>query len=53
MGSNLKNKAAATEVLDLEGIENWRQVISLELNVDNSTNNSFDMANSNLGLGRV
>ena len=53
MGSDLKNKAAATEVLDLKGIENWRQIISLELNVDNSTDDSLDMANSSLRLGRV
>jgi len=48
VGSDLKNKATATEVLDLEGIENWRQVISLKLNVDNSTDDSLDMADRNL-----
>jgi hypothetical protein len=53
VGGDLKNQAAATEVLDLEGIEDWMQVTSLELNIDNSTNDSLDMANSSLRLGRV
>ena len=48
MGSHLKNKATATEVFDFECIENRRQVIAFELNVDNGTNDSLDMANSNL-----
>jgi hypothetical protein len=53
VGSDFKNKATTREVLDLEGIENWREVIRLELDVDNGTNDSLDMANGNLRLGRV
>jgi hypothetical protein len=34
--------------LDFKGIENWRQVISLELNIDDSTNDRFDLADNSL-----
>jgi hypothetical protein len=48
VGSDFKDEAAATEVLDFKGIENWRQVISLELNIDDSTNDRFDLADNSL-----
>jgi hypothetical protein len=48
MGSDLENKATTLEILDLESIENWGKVVSLKLDVDNSTNDSLDMARSSL-----
>jgi len=53
MGSDLENKATAMEVYDLKCIENGGQVITLKLNVDNSTNDRLDMANRSLCLSSV
>ena len=53
MGGDLKNKATTAEAFDLECIENRRQVVTLELNVDNGTNDGLDMTDSSLCLSRV
>jgi hypothetical protein len=43
---DFKDEAAATVVLDFEGIKNWRQVIGFKLDIDDSTNNCLDMTNN-------
>ena len=53
VGSDLKDKATATKTFNLECIENWRQVVALELNVNNSTNDSLDVTDSGLCFSRV
>ena len=50
---NLEDEATAVEVLDLERVENGRQVVRLELDVDDGTNDRLDRTNDRLGLGRV
>jgi hypothetical protein len=34
--------------LNFKGIEDWGQVISFKLNIDDSTNNRLDMTNNGL-----
>lgn len=42
VGSNFKNETTAGEILNFQGIENGRKVLSLKLNVYNSTNDRLD-----------
>lgn len=51
--SNLEDEAATGEVLDLESVQNRRKVLTVELDIDDGTNDGFDGANGALGLGRV
>lgn len=44
VSSNLKNETTAMEILDLEGVENWGEVLRVELNVDNGTNDSLHLS---------
>jgi hypothetical protein len=53
VGSDLKDEATATEVLDFKGIKDRRQGISLKLDVDDSTDNRLDVTNNSLRLCRV
>ena len=53
MGSDLQNKTTTLEVNDLERVENGREVLSLELDIDDGTNDGLDRANVGLGLSRV
>jgi hypothetical protein len=41
VGSDLKNETTTMEILNLQGIKNGGKVVSLELDVDNCTNNGF------------
>ena len=50
---NLEDETATGEVLHLQGIENWGEVLSLKLNVDDGTNDSLDRADSVFGLSSV
>ena len=50
---DLEDETAAMEVLDLERVENGREVLRLELNIDDGTNDSLDLADGGLGLSRV
>ena len=50
---DLKDEATAVKVLDLERVQDGRKVVSLELDVDDGTNDSLDRTNDRLGLGRV
>jgi hypothetical protein len=40
--SNFENKTATVEILDLQGIENRREVLSLKLNIYDSTNDCLN-----------
>jgi hypothetical protein len=53
MGSNLENEAATVEVLNLERIENGREVLRVELDVDDGTNDRLDRASDLSSLSRV
>lgn len=53
MRGNLEDEAAALEVLDLEGVQDRREVLVLELDVDDGTNDSLDGAEVALGLSGV
>ena len=44
VGSNLKNETTARKILDLQGVENGREVLSLKLNIYNGTNDCLDRA---------
>lgn len=44
VSSDLEDETATVEVLDFESIENRRKVLSLELDVDDGTNNCFDVS---------
>jgi hypothetical protein len=50
---DLEHEAAAVEVLDLERVQDGRQVLRVELDVDDGTNDRLDRAGDALGLGRV
>lgn len=45
MRSDLEDKTTTTEVLNLQGVKNWRKVVGVELNVDDGTNDGFYRAN--------
>ena len=48
MGGNLENETAAREVLDLQGIENGRKVVSFKLDVNDGTNDGLHGADGEL-----
>jgi len=50
MGCDFKDETTAAEVHDLEGVEDWREVIGVKLNIDDGTNDGFYRANGSLGL---
>lgn len=52
VGGDLKDEATAMEVLDLKGVEDGREVVGVELNVDDGTNNGFHGSDV-LGLSRI
>ena len=39
--------------LDVEGVENGRQVVAVKVDIDDGTNDSLDLTNGALGLSRV
>ena len=41
------------ESLDFQGVENGREVLSVELNVDDSTNNGLDGSDGSSDFGSV
>lgn len=41
MGRDFENETTAMEILDLERVENRGEVVGIELDVDNCTNDSF------------
>ena len=53
MGRDLENEAAAGEVLDLEGVQDGREVVRVKLDVDDGTNDGLDGADIALGLSSV
>ncbi len=53
MRRDLEDKATTMEILHLQGVENGRQVISVKLNVDDSTDDGFHRPDGTLGLGSV
>jgi len=53
MGRDLKDEAASLEVLDLKGIKDRWEVVGLELDVDDGTNDSLDGSGRRLGLRSV
>jgi hypothetical protein len=53
MGGNLEHKAATLEVLNLESIEDGWEILSVELNINDRTNDGLDGANISLSFGRI
>lgn len=53
MGRDFQNEATTLEVLDLEGIEDGREVVGVELDIDDGTNDRFYMADGALCLSRI
>ena len=53
MGRDLENEAATREVLDLEGVQDGREVVRVKLDVDDGTNDGLDGADIALGLSCV
>lgn len=41
MGGDLKNETTTAEILDLEGVQDRREVVSVELDVDDGTNDGL------------
>ena len=44
VSSDLEDETTTVEVLDLKSIENGRKVLSLELDIDDGTNDCFDVS---------
>lgn len=53
MGRDLEDEPAAREILDLEGVQNGGQILRLELDIHDSTDDGFYSANDGLGLRRI
>ena len=53
MGRDLEDKTTTGEVLDLKSIEDRWEVVGIELNVHNGTNDGFHRANCAFCLGRI
>ena len=53
VSGDLEDETTAVEVLDLEGVENGGKVVSLELDIDDGTNDSLDLTDGSLCLCRV
>ena len=52
VGGNLENETTAMEVLDLKGVENGREAVVVELNINDGTNDSLHSSDV-LGLSRI
>lgn len=50
---NFKNETTAGEILDFQGIENGRKVLSLKLNVYNSTDDRLDRTYCTFSFGGI
>jgi hypothetical protein len=51
---DFENETTTVEVLDLEGVENGREVVGLELNIDDGTNDGlYGAIGSGLGFGSI
>ena len=53
MGSDLEDETTTVEVLDFESVEDRRQVLRLELNIHDGTNNRLDVTDSSGSLRSV
>ena len=53
VGGHLKDETATVEVLDLEGVQDGGQVLRVELDINDGTNDRLDGTNLGLGLRRV
>jgi len=53
MGCDFKDKTATAKIHDLEGVEDRREVVGVELDIDDGTNDGFYRANGSLGLCRI
>lgn len=53
MGGNLEHEATAMEILNLESVQNWREVFAVELDIDNGTDDSLDSTDVLRGLGSI
>jgi len=50
---NFEDETTTAEVLDLEGVKNRREVVRVELDIYDGTNDGFDVTNWKLRFGRV
>jgi len=53
VSSNFEDEATTVEVLDLESVEDGWQVLGLELNIHDGTDDRFDLTDSSGGLRGV
>jgi peptide chain release factor 1 len=53
VGRDLENEPAAREILDLEGVQNGGEILCLELDVNDSTDDGFYRADDGLRLRRI
>jgi hypothetical protein len=53
VGSDLEHETAPVEVLDVERVQDLGEVLRVELDVDDGTNDRLDGTGDGLGLGRV
>lgn len=53
VSGDLEDETTAVEVLDLESVQDGRESISLELHVNDSTDDCLDLADGSLCLSRV
>lgn len=53
VGRDLQNEATTVEILDFEGVKDGREVVGVELDIDDGTNDGFYVTNSALCLGRI
>jgi hypothetical protein len=52
MGGDLENETTAMEVLDLKGVEDRREAVVVELNINDGTNDSLHSSDV-LGLSSI
>jgi len=53
MSSDLENETATLEVLNLESVQDWREVVGVELHVDDGTDDSFYLTGSGSCFGGI
>jgi hypothetical protein len=53
VGGDFKDETATVEVLDFEGVKDWGKVFSVELDVDNGTDDGLDGTYVALSLGGI
>jgi hypothetical protein len=53
VSGDFEDKTTTVEILNLESVEDGRKILSVELNIDDSTNNGLNRAYLALCLGSI